>query len=249
MIWAVSMCKDEADVIEQIVAHMLGEVDVVLVADNGSTDGTREILESLPVVVKDDPDVGYYQSQKMTALAHEARAKGADWIVPFDADEIWRSADGPIKDALASLPPDAMICEAAVLDHVATDEEGLSPWRRPEQLPLRKVAVRAYDRLVIHQGNHGATFRGIGYPLRATGLLEVHHFPYRTLEQMISKARNGAAAYAATNLPEDIGAHWREYGRLSDEQIREVFYEYFHSADPEADGLVYDPVLPCPSRS
>ena len=249
MIWAVSMCKDEADVIEQTVTHMLGQVDVVLIADNGSTDGTRETLESLPVFVKDDAEVGYYQSQKMTALAHEAYARGAEWIVPFDADEVWRGIDGPIKFVLPRLPADAMICEAAVLDHVATDEEGLSPWRRPEQLPLRKVAVRAYDRLVIHQGNHGATFRGIEHPLRASGLLEVHHFPYRSPEQMISKARNGAAAYAATDLPEDVGAHWRGYGRLSDEQIREVFYEYFHSADPEADGLVHDPVIRCPSRS
>jgi hypothetical protein len=76
-----------------------------------------------------------------------------------------------------------------------------------------------------------------------TGELEVRHYPYRSPEQMIRKARNGAAAYAATDLPETVGQHWRDYGRLTDEQIGEVFRRYFWSADPEADGLVHDPCL------
>lgn len=58
---------------------------------------------------------------------------------------------------------------------------------------------------------------------------------------MIRKARNGAAAYAATDLPETTGAHWRQWGTLSDEQLREVFFEHYFSGDPEADGLVFDP--------
>lgn len=245
MVWAVSVVKDEVDIIERTVGHMLSQVDAVLIADNGSTDGTRDILESLPVLLRDDPEVGYYQSRKMTALAHEARAKGADWVIPFDADEVWTSYEGRIADALSALPEDALICEATVLDHVATGgADVLSPWRRPEQLPLRKVAVRAHPRLVIHQGNHGAVFKGIDHPLRATGMLEVRHFPYRSAKQMISKARNGAAAYAATDLDESVGKHWRDYGKLTDAEIHEVFAKYFWSVDPEADGLVYDPA-PC----
>ena len=32
------------------------------------------------------------------------------------------------------------------------------------------------------------------------------------MEQFVSKVRNGAAAYAATDLPPEAGAHWRQYG-------------------------------------
>lgn len=243
MIAAVSMVRDEADIVERTVGWMASQVDHVIVANNGSRDGTRGILSTLGVEVLDDPEVGYYQSEKMSHLAQIALEQGAEWVVPFDADEFW-VANGRIGDVLSGLPAEALVCEAAVLDHVANGSGPLSPWRRAEQLPLRKVAARARPGLQIHQGNHGATFPGVRYPLTVTGLLEVRHFPYRSPEQMIRKARNGAEAYAATDLPESVGKHWRDYGRLTDEQIAEVFFTYFHSADPESDGLVRDP---CPA--
>lgn len=244
---AVTMVKDEADVIGATIGRMLRQVDHVIVADNGSTDGTRAILDELGVEIIDDPEVGYFQSRKMTALAMRARDVGADWIVPFDADEVWISGEGRIADVLDALDDAALICEATVFDHVpfpGNDPAGdLPQWRRAAALPLRKVACRARPDLTIEQGNHGASFDFTRHPLRATGLLEIRHFPYRSAEQFIRKARNGAAAYAATDLPEDAGKHWRDYGRLSDEQLREVFETYFSTADPEADELILDP---CP---
>lgn len=241
MVAAVCMVKDEADIVEVTVGHMTRQVDYVLVADNGSTDGTRDILEGLGVEVIDDPEPGYFQSRKMTALALQAAAAGAEWVVPFDADEFWAVKEGRIADVLSELPPEAKVAEAGVLDHVATDGPGLSPWRRAEVLPLRKVACRPHPDLKIAQGNHHAIYRGDPHPLTVTGLLEIRHWPHRSPEQMIRKARNGAAAYAATNLNESYGAHWRQWGTLTDEQLREVFFEHYHSADPEADGLIYDP--------
>ena len=86
---AVCMARDEADVIGSTVAHMLAQVDAVIVADNLSTDRTREILDQLAggssgrLVVVEDPDPAYRQSEKMTALALRARldfgAKAIDW--------------------------------------------------------------------------------------------------------------------------------------------------------------------------
>lgn len=248
---AVSMVKDEADIVRETVGRMASQVDHVIVADNGSTDGTREILEELGVEVVDDPDPAYYQSQKMTHLAGLAREQGARWVVPFDADEIHLPFQygASIAEVLSGLPDHILMSEAPLLDHVATaqDEPDEPPvqrmrWRRTEQAPLRKIAVRAGERLTIHQGNHSATFEGIQHPAVVTDVLQVRHFPYRSPEQMIRKARNGAAAYAATNLPFNVGQHWREYGARSDEEIEAIFREWFWSADPNADGLVYDPV-------
>lgn len=252
MIAAVSMVKDEADVVAETVGRMAAQVDYVLVADNGSTDGTRDILQSLGVDVIDDPEVGYYQSKKMTALAHKAREKGAEWVIPFDADEVWLG-EGSLRNILSGLPEHAQIAEATLLDHVPTprDPDGTPvasiQWRREEIVPLRKVAVRTHRRMQIHQGNHGADFGSKRPPLTVTGELEIRHFPYRSPEQFIRKVRNGAAAYAASDLPPTAGQHWRDYGRTlergGEQALVDHFHKWFYSDDPEADGLIHDP---CP---
>jgi glycosyltransferase involved in cell wall biosynthesis len=240
------MVKDEADIVAGTVGWMCDQVDLVIVADNGSTDATRELLRDLPVVLVDDPEEGYYQSRKMSALADRAMDEGAEWIVPFDADEVWLPQWGRIADVLALLPDEASVAHASVLDHVATGQDiGDSPiermrFRRAEQLPLPKVAFRAHRGAVVHQGNHGVSLPGIRFPLVVTNQLQVRHFPYRSPEQMVRKARNGGKAYNATDLPEEVGKHWRDYNRLTDSQIHEVFYKWFWQEN--GDGLVEDPV-------
>lgn len=52
-VWAVGMMRDEADVAADVIAHLIDEgVNGIIVADNNSTDGTREILAQ---VAKDAP--------------------------------------------------------------------------------------------------------------------------------------------------------------------------------------------------
>lgn len=250
----VSMVKDELDVIEGSLRRMAAEVDHLVVADNASSDGTSDVLwalaRELPLTVVEDPEVGYYQSAKMTHLANVAERMGADWVVPFDADERWYSPFGRIAEVLARHPA-ASILTAELYDHVpsAADGEVGDPmdriaWRRTAPTPLCKVACRPRASVRIHQGNHGAD-----YGSTIGGQLVVRHFPYRSPGQFVTKVRNGAAAYAATDLPESAGAHWRQYGAILDASgpevlVEEVFRRWFWAADPSADsGLIRDP---CP---
>lgn len=259
---AVGMVRDEGDVIEGTILHWLGEVDRVLVADNRSIDGTRDILHSLAathpnLTVIDDLDPAYYQAEKMTALAATAAswypATLPPWIVPFDADEIWTTVDDdPIRvclDGLWRAGYNAVI--ASLYDHYVTALDATDPnpfrsmiWRTAAPAPLAKVAFRWVHGAQIHQGNHGVTLP-TGSPEWAEGKLRVDHFPYRSATQMIHKAHNGAEAYRLTDLPRDTGLHWRQYGELlerhGEDALREVFREHFYYLSPVDSGLVYDP--------
>lgn len=250
----VSMVKDEADVIDGVIRHMADEVDHLLVADNGSTDGTREILDELardlPLTVVDDPDPAYYQAVKVTALANRAYAElGAVWIVPFDADELWYATDR-VSTVLRSVPTTFTYATATLWNHYPTsiDEWDISPfkamtWRSPTPGALPKVAIRWQAGASVSQGNHGC-----GHPHGlnlAPHALALRHFPYRSETQFISKARNGAAAYKLTDLPADQGNHWRAYGEILDrhgpQALADVYREHFYYLSPTDSGLVHDP--------
>lgn len=254
---AISMVKDEADVVEGWVLHHLDEVDAMVVADNHSTDGTTQTLRRLAredrrLHVVHDPDPAYRQSEKMSRLAEWAAAElGAEWIVPVDADELWVQPVDRIATVLPTLGYPIALAE--LVNHVRTGDDVTDPdpfrsmvWRLEQPQKLGKVAFRWQPGAVIHQGNHGVTLPGGetgGLPV-----LRVHHFPVRSPGQYRSKARNGAAAYAAA--PDVAGGdHWKSWGRMTDEQLEQAYAEHWHYNSPadvgrvrgDGLGLVRDP--------
>lgn len=258
-VWGVSIVKDEADVIGGTLRHLADEgLAGMIVADNMSTDGTRELLDKLELelaeldvelVVLDDDEPAHYQSRKVSALAELAREHGAEWVLPFDADELWLASDR-IAVVLERLPRRYNVARARLFNHYETaiDPAGDDPyrtmqWRTAEPLGLPKIAFRPELGAVVHDGNHGVT---LGYNVTAGDDLEIRHFPYRGVEHFIRKARNGAAALAAaTDLPLDVGAHWRGYGELLERYgetvLEEVYREHFWYLAPFEAGLVHDP--------
>lgn len=246
------MVKNELDILPYTLPRMVAQTNHVIVSDNESTDGTREWLVEFAadndVTLLFDTDPAFTQSDKTSFLARQAADMGATHVVPFDADEVW-IADPPLNEYLPLMS--AHVIQADLFDHVVTGTDDLNifdtvrriGWRRIEKLPLPKVACRVLPGLVIDMGNHDARYPG-PHTTEWTGVV-VHHFPYRSVPQMIRKARQGAAAYeaAGNRVPAGAGAHWKSYAALTDEQIAEVFCEWFFSDNPDKDaGLVYDPL-------
>lgn len=65
----LSMVKNESDSIEAFIRHNLRFLDTLYLIENGSVDGTREILvelqrEGLPIVLFDDPQFAWFQGKK-----------------------------------------------------------------------------------------------------------------------------------------------------------------------------------------
>lgn len=225
----VSMFRDEGDIAAQTIEHMLAQgVDRLIIADNLSTDGTREILESFPeVTVVEDNDPAYYQSAKMSRLARLAYDEGAEWVVPFDADEFWYWQVGTLAEFFSYTPWDVI--------HALTYEQ-IGDQRTNAVKRLPKVAFRAAPDAQVAQGNHAVAFTETDWnQMTGDGLL-IREYQYRSLEQFKRKVRNGKAAYDSTNLPETEGAHWRTFGAMTDEELGVQWAQMLSRSD-----LIYDP--------
>jgi hypothetical protein len=239
MIIAVTMVRNEADVIGPVLTHLFNQgVDRVVVADNMSTDDTRTILEqtaeSHPVTILDDNEFGHRQGAKMTGLARAAHEMGAEWVLPFDGDEVWSGTVGTIAESLAVTKADVVM--APGWDHIVTREgDGpFSPWRRKRPQTLCKVAFRARPDIELNEGNHDVR---PDWMARVRGPLTFRHFQYRSLEQMAAKLRHGRAAMEASGVDPMHGTHWREGGLLSDDEMAAKWAALCSEGD-----LVFDPV-------
>jgi glycosyltransferase involved in cell wall biosynthesis len=258
---AIMMVKNESDIIYHTILHLAEEgVNTILVADNLSTDNTvseiirvADLLKDSPceVVLLQDKEVGYYQSEKMTTLAHKAHNEyGAEWIIPIDADELIYSHIDSVYNTIKGLPENVDVIQMDLYNHFATaiDTEGAIPfetmgWRQKCKGALPKVAVKYHHEMLIKQGNHSVD---LPFEPIISVCLELRHFPYRSFEQMKNKAINGAAAYAKTNLPFDAGGHWRSYFNIiekwGDDVFRnEVWQKYFWFYSPIDNDLIFDP--------
>ncbi len=229
---ATLLVRDEADVVAATIEHHLAQgVDLVIATDNGSVDGTRDILAAYAgagvVEVIDEPDHTYRQAEWVTRMARRAAELGADWVVNLDADEFWVPVDRArtLRDVLAEVPDGYDTLLARRTDLVGV-RGTWGPW--PRRLRWRNLATvsergtplapkichRAVADVDVAQGNHAvAGLRGERVPDEP---IDVLHVPLRSWPQFERKIANGGSSYAAnTELATEIGWHWRaDYERL-----------------------------------
>lgn len=215
------MVRDEADIIAATLEHHLAEgVDRILVTDNASVDGTREILceyEAVaPVTVFDDPEHRKQQGEVVTRMARLAHTDfGADWVINGDADEflVARDASLSLREAFERMPRELGAFDVPVVNLVGPMARRGSGIRRlryrdersAEQLLAAGVlahptpnAIHVGSRDVeVAQGNHFTSIEQRGEVPEALAL-EVLHLPWRSIAQLERKTENMGRGYESS---------------------------------------------------
>lgn len=216
MIAVVGIVKNEIDIIELSLRHMLAEeIDHIYLADGCSTDGTREIIEDIArstgrITVLTDDDEYVQQAAWTNRLAAIAADDGADWIVANDIDEFFYSVDGQTVAArLRGLDASITKLYARSYQHLDWDTRQVKPKRLP------KVIYRWSEGAEVTTGNHDVNLPGGEYDI-----IDLREIQYRSVEHFICKARAGVACLDATARSNGYGWHHLRLDGMNDEQLR-----------------------------
>ncbi|WP_181408173.1 glycosyltransferase family 2 protein [Pararhizobium mangrovi] len=222
------LVRDEADIIDTVIDfHLQRDIDVIIVTDNASRDGTREILrkraERGEIVLFDEPSDAYEQDRWATRMARIARDDyGADRVISSDADEFWMNPAGTLKQALRGRREKALRCERRNMvgdrDRLATDgwQQTLA-YRATPPRAMPKLADRMRDPLPasyftlsqppkavfatrdLHHIERGAHSASyeIGEADVGTCDIVVYHFPVRSRERFEASVKRIGTAVDA----------------------------------------------------
>jgi hypothetical protein len=223
---AISRVRNEADIIEAFVRHHAAHFHKLIVLDDGSSDGTLQMLHALqaaglPLVVLQEESVTYDQRRYMTRLLHLAVEKfGAEWVAALDADEFIEPQNGmSLAQILAGREPDSL---AMAWDNFLwRPEDGGHPepnpvrrlrWRFPPAREHSKLLVSAKlvdEGISIAQGNHFLRRNGKRLPVTPLDTVRLCHYPIRSPAQYAGKIAVGYLKYAAwPEWDRQLGSHY-----------------------------------------
>lgn len=266
-LWAIAMAKDEGDIVYHTMCHLAANhVDGIIVANNLSKDDTphkmemakQKINEKYPdteVILLEDNILAYTQSQKMSDLGKLARERGANWVIPFDVDEIWYSPNSNLKKAFQDLDDQGYdVYRALYTNHSITefDPVGESPFHSMVykwNLPTNHKSAfrfRPTDKFVsISNGNHLINYNGVGFNAGAKVAMDdyghdkivfgpqtvqIRHFQWRSLDHFMRKILNAYESCRALGPGADLynGAAWEEHFKIYEKDGKEGLKEYFY---------------------
>lgn len=267
------MVRDEIDIVAAMIEHHLAQgADLIIATDNGSVDGTTEVLQSYAdlgvLELHHDPVFRKQQHALVTTMARRAYTEhGADWVVNADADEFWVPCDRrlTLRSALEAIPlslgafpiPVTNLVGPPAMRGSGVDRLLWRDMRTAEQLqavgifaqPTGDVLHRGDPDVVLAQGNHFVSLESAGQPDPAFAI-EVLHVPWRSYVQFERKVTNTGRSYEANpDLKPSKNHHgiadYRRYlaGRLLFAFLdRQPLERDLVAAGPDG-AFVYDPWL------
>jgi hypothetical protein len=263
-----AMVRDECDIIVPMIEyHLHAGVDVMLITDNGSVDGTRQLLaeyeQDSRVIVFDHPVHDKNQGSIVTEMARLAYTRfSADWVINADADEFFVPVNRTLslKELFENVPKSLAAVDVPVVDMTGTPaRSGAGLGRltlrdeRPESTLFADAGIHAHAThdavhvgsadVTVSQGNHYVSIESNG-PLPRGFELESLHFPWRSFLQFQSKIVNAGKAYEANSTLTPSPRHhgMRDY-RFYRAGVLEDIYLYRHPAGfapDEGGGLIED---------
>lgn len=231
----LTCCRDESDIIAAFCRFYLAlGFDEVHVIDNGSADGTPEIVEGLaaagwPIVLYQDPRLGYerYLSEHYRVAGERA---GARWIFFLDCDE-FILFPGPVQDYLAALPAGVSCLRLRQKEmYPQLGPARPEPWAfllttrsEPRFNDTTKDMSRFDPRAQVYAGKH--RIQVADQVVHCPQDLFIRHYKFRTTEQAARKERNKVEAHASYSDDElsRISAFGLEVSRRWFEVCRQDF--------------------------
>ena len=225
-VYSLLVVKDEADVLALSLPDALRWSDKVIVIDNGSTDGTWELVQRLaandprvvPFMRYEGPFHIGLRARAFRAFRHEMRC-GDWWCVRLDADEFF---PGDVRAFLARVPWYRSTVKKQSIDYVVTHEdldEGLLSGdfaTDRERLHYALPHMRAERRFMRHSPLLVWLDRW-RYPHPwgsvAREQIPVDHYQYRSVAQMQRRYANRQQAKAdgCGSFSHETGSGWRDY--------------------------------------
>jgi hypothetical protein len=251
MILAVTlMVRDEADVIPAWLDHHVAQgFDVFVITDNGSVDGTTELLtafaerDDVTVDLRHDPVHRKQQGTVVTGMARDAATThAADWVVNADADEFMLPVDRSltVRQVFERLDPATGAFTVPVVNltgMLAESGGGVERlhWRDERSIaeleaigligPPSTNAVHVGDpEVVVVQGNHQVSVANRA-PVPSGLELEVLHLPWRSWAQYEHRVDVSGRAYEANPDLNPSPRHhgMRDFRRLQEGVLQATF--------------------------
>lgn len=255
-IWAVSMVRDEADIIAYTISHLLAQdIDGIIICEHRSEDGTMDILSDIAakdkrVMIRQEASPAFYQGRKLTELAHEALNHGAGWVFACDADELWHCHLPGMTVGECLRRQTKNVIGVQMWNHYCTnaDPVDINPYKRlayrhVERNMLDKCVSRFRRDYVIDEGNHRILRDGVSIAGHSAPLA-IRHFSARSENRWVKKSVDAGSALELTSLSEKVGIHVRGYKQTAErfgmDALKEHWRRHFFFTIP-SNVMVHDP--------
>jgi len=266
---AISMVKNECDIIELFIKINARVFDHIFVVDHNSSDGTEEILDALerdgyPLTISHYEELDFEQRGVLTGLARDLAASNPfDYIVPLDADEFVHCPQGPFAEILSAEMP-ASGCGQMVWKTYVPINGSYFHSRAPlyENFRMRMREPKQFYKVVITRelaksceiptGHHRVLKDGQILPTAPLSCV-VQHAPIRSAEQLvvktilsthrlsIKKDRGKIEGFHKDQMARIIRAS--NY-RLSDEDVLDIASRYATDLAVESERIPLDESAP-----